>query len=148
MKHEHSCYGFFPGGDPRKFHPDGDSSEEEHSNHKKACKEWNDAELLKSDLPESSPDCLHAPNIIVTRCQFGLGGYTYECDDLSCGEDPSDPDDPEDAYKSFEKWWDWDGKVEAANVDHYKGESRDQMIMRIAFAAGWKAKEDCSTYPF
>lgn len=65
-------YGFFPGGDPRKFAPDGNSTPAELESHRLACEAWDQG------TRESSPDCIHAPGLIVTRCQFGLGVYTYE----------------------------------------------------------------------
>lgn len=38
-------YGFFCGGDPRKFYPDCEScSEKEIENHKAACKLWDEAD--------------------------------------------------------------------------------------------------------
>lgn len=65
-------YGFFPGGDPRRFSPDGDSRPEELENHRLACEAWDRGEQ------ESSTDCTHAPGVIVTRCQFGLGMYEWD----------------------------------------------------------------------
>lgn len=64
-------YGFFPGGDPRDFTPDGDATEEELANHKAACTAWDGGEHL------SRPDCAHGEGFVITTCQFGLGTYRY-----------------------------------------------------------------------
>jgi hypothetical protein len=63
-------YGFFPGGDPRDFSPDGDSSPEEIENHRRACEAWDRGER------QSRSDCIHGEGIILTSCQYGLGSYT------------------------------------------------------------------------
>jgi len=65
-------YGFFPGGDPRRFMPDGDSTETEVANHKAACAAWDRGEQ------QSRADCTHGPGFVVTVCQFGLGTYDYD----------------------------------------------------------------------
>lgn len=45
VPHQESGYGGFCGGDPRKFHPDGEvCTPEEIENHRKACALWDDAE--------------------------------------------------------------------------------------------------------
>jgi hypothetical protein len=72
-------YGVFPGGDPRRFSPDGDSTPTELENHRLACAAWDAGEQT------SSPDCIHAPGVILTRCQFGFGSYSYE-EDVSLWE--------------------------------------------------------------
>lgn len=64
-------YGFFPGGDPRLFSPDGDATLEELENHRLACEAWDRGEQV------SEPDCQHLPGAIVTRCQFGFGSYEW-----------------------------------------------------------------------
>ena len=65
-------YGFFCGGDPRKFSPGGDSTEEELENHRRACAAWDAGERT------SRADCEHGPGYVVTSCQFGLGSYEVE----------------------------------------------------------------------
>lgn len=72
IKIEEHGYGFFPGGDPRRFTPDSDARPEELENHRKACEAWERGEQ------NSRPDCAHGPGFVVTTCQFGLGSYTYE----------------------------------------------------------------------
>lgn len=67
-------YGFFPGGDPRNFSPDGDATPEELENHRQACAAWD------AGAHESSPDCIHGQGFIITHCQFGLGTYHYDED--------------------------------------------------------------------
>lgn len=65
-------YGFFCGGDPRRFSPDSDSREEELENHRLACEAWDRGER------KSRADCQHSEGVIVTSCQFGLGSYDYD----------------------------------------------------------------------
>lgn len=74
-----SVYGFFHGGDPRKFSPDEESStEEERENHRKAC------EAFTEDKPLARC-CEHIEagkvKMIITRAPFGLGVSTYQDDD-------------------------------------------------------------------
>jgi len=64
-------YGFFPGGDPRLFSPDSDSTPEELENHRSACEAWG------SGQQSSHPDCYHGSNYVLTSCQFGLGSYEW-----------------------------------------------------------------------
>lgn len=65
-------YGFFPGGDPRRFSPDGDATEKEIANHKAACAAWDRGEQ------SSHPDCFHGDGYVLTSCQFGLGSYEWD----------------------------------------------------------------------
>jgi len=78
-------YGFFVGGDPRKFYPDREScTDEEIENHKKACEVWNDAvERGETPTPESCPSgWIHDEkgNRIahVLRAPYGIGSYEIE----------------------------------------------------------------------
>lgn len=83
-------YGFFCGGDPRKFHPDSDCSEKEIANHKAACKLWDEAESRGEKYPpEECPSgfiydtdgkCVGH----VLRAPYGIGIYEY---DDGCEED-------------------------------------------------------------
>ena len=75
----HPVYGFFHGGDPREFHPDGECcSPKEYENHKRACAE---ADRLdeKRELPcpsgwERLPD---GTLCHILRAPFGIGITTY-----------------------------------------------------------------------
>lgn len=70
-------YGFFCGGDPRKFHPDEESSTEaERASHKAACEAWEAGDTTA--LPGS---CVHFPGGHITLSGFGLGSYEYDVDD-------------------------------------------------------------------
>lgn len=80
-------YGFFCGGDPRKFRPDEECcSEKEISNHKAACSLWNEMELRgETPEPEKCPSgyvfdengkCVGH----VLRAPYGIGVYEYEED--------------------------------------------------------------------
>jgi len=64
-------YGFFPGGDPRLFSPDSDSTPEEIENHRATCAAWD------AGARNSRPDCEHLGPVVLTSCQFGLGSYEY-----------------------------------------------------------------------
>lgn len=68
-------YGFFPGGDPRNFHPDFEAATpEEIANHKRACEAAESGAVnVDSDGQWVGDGELVAH---ITRCQFGLGTYT------------------------------------------------------------------------
>ena len=90
-----SGYGFFHGGDPRKFHPDSEcSSPEEIAAHEITCAQWDagnqveapaeehgpwvrDGEMVLGDRPEGEG----WRGVCVRRESYGLGSYEYEMDD-------------------------------------------------------------------
>lgn len=81
-------YGFFCGGDPRNFYPDGEScSEQEIANHRAACALWDEAENRgETPEPEKCPsgwmfDKDGRPVVHVLRAPYGIGTYNYEADD-------------------------------------------------------------------
>lgn len=75
---EQTGYGFFPGGDPRKFHPDEESnSAEEIAAHKAAC-EAMDAGTSKGETPACQHLATEAGVAHVNTGKFGMGSYTYE----------------------------------------------------------------------
>ena len=81
-------YGFFCGGDPRKFHPDGEGcTEEEMANHAAACKLWDEAEARgETPTPEACPsDLAHddagKPGMHILSAPYGIGTYEYEVED-------------------------------------------------------------------
>lgn len=66
-------YGFFCGGDPRKFHPDEESTtEEERASHKAACERWDAGDTTA--LPGS---CVHFEGGHILLSGFGMGSYEY-----------------------------------------------------------------------
>lgn len=66
--HQDTGYGFFIGGDPRRFFPDPDGcSIAEIENHRIACEAWNQSEL-DGVVPEP----------VRPRATFGIGVYTCE----------------------------------------------------------------------
>lgn len=72
------CYGAFPGGDPRGFIPEEESTEEELRAWRAACEEalWAEADGKAVSL---EGDHLAIPGVgFVTRCQFGLGTYLVD----------------------------------------------------------------------
>lgn len=75
IRHVEYGYGFFPGGDPRLFEPDGDSLPAELDAHKDACAAWDRGEC------RSEPDGTWVGHFHLQRCQFGLGSYQWT-DDL------------------------------------------------------------------
>jgi hypothetical protein len=134
--HEHTGYGFFKGGDPRKFTPD-----EPDEQYRKDCAEW--AAGMGTDIGTSDvvveikePDG-RTHHGIGTRGTYGPGVYTLECDDPACEEGLEDaeraeqPSDPTDALAAFKTWWDWDGQI----IDPTRED-----IMRDAFVAGFRAR--------
>jgi hypothetical protein len=77
MRRKEWGYGFFSGGDPRRFSPDEDScTAEEIDSHKAACERWDAGDTTA--IPGS---CIHGPGYIITLSGFGLGSYWYEEDD-------------------------------------------------------------------
>lgn len=71
IRHTEHGYGFFPGGDPRLFSPDGDATPEELENHRQACAAWDRGEC------RSEPDGTWVGPVHLLRCQFGLGSYEW-----------------------------------------------------------------------
>jgi hypothetical protein len=78
-------YGFFHGGDPRKFYPDEECcTERELADHKAACALWNEAEARgETPTPEACPsgweyDADGKPLRHVLRSTYGMGTYEYE----------------------------------------------------------------------
>ena len=85
IKRTEHGYGFFSGGDPRKFHPDCEScSAAEIENHKKSCVIWDEAEGRgETPTPEDCPsgwvyDAAGKPVMHVLRAPYGIGGYEYD----------------------------------------------------------------------
>lgn len=78
-------YGYFNGGDPRKFCPDGECcTEKEIENHSRACALWNEAEQRgEIPTPEKCPsewifNNKGEPVAHVLRAPYGIGSYTYD----------------------------------------------------------------------
>jgi hypothetical protein len=70
-------YGFFCGGDPRRFRPDEDScTPDEIASHKAACERWEAGDTTA--LPGS---CIRGEGFILTLSGFGIGSYDYDADD-------------------------------------------------------------------
>ena len=104
-------YGFFCGGDPRQFWPDGEScSETEIANHKAACALWNEAEARgETPEPEACPSgylydadgkCIGH----VLRAPYGIGTYSYDDED-----EEFEDDDEGDGYDECGMMPDGDG---------------------------------------
>jgi hypothetical protein len=77
-----SCYGYFPGGDPRTFSPDPEcSTEAEQAAHRAACDAWDRGEREPVRGPHEQ--LISDGKVIghVTLAGFGLGVYTHvdEC---------------------------------------------------------------------
>ena len=87
VPHQESSYGYFHGGDPRKFHPDHeDCSEQEIASHKAACALWDEAEARgETPTPEKCPSGWIRNDkgeaiAHVLRSPYGIGCYTFEFD--------------------------------------------------------------------
>ncbi len=154
MTHEHHGYGLFPGGDPRRFKPDGEDSNSpaEIAKHRAACAEWNARERKGDDLPEPVAGAVHGQLVNPSTGEvkgsfiacgvsgFGMGVYAYDCDDPECLEAQA-PLDPDDAYGAFERWK-WDAEVTGAfGKLHFDSADELADVLREAFAAGFKARE-------
>lgn len=68
------CYGYFAGGDPRRFHPDQEmSSPEEIARHKEACIQANKDEKSRNlECPSTWSAGVH-----MLRAPFGIGISTF-----------------------------------------------------------------------
>lgn len=81
-RHEDVGYGFFTGGDPRKFSPDGENEPSEIAAHKEACRLWAEAEASGHAAPTSEPagkwlhDAESKTSLHVLRSGFGPGSYS------------------------------------------------------------------------
>lgn len=71
-------YGFFPGGDPRLFTPDGENSDEEKAAHKADCEAWDRGE--KGNSKNMSGKTIHDEQgktfIHMQPSGYGTGVYT------------------------------------------------------------------------
>lgn len=73
-----SCYGAFPGGDPRQFFPDGDSLPEEMDAYKLACAAWDAGDMKR--IPSAHMEAMTTEGAVVlhvTEQRFGLGVYQF-----------------------------------------------------------------------
>ena len=87
---QESYYGYFSGGDPRKFHPDyEDCTPEEIANHKRACEEADAAEAGRS-LP--NPSGFYGA-VHILKAPFGIGVQTVEYE--SFFEEMEERDEPD-----------------------------------------------------
>ena len=105
VPHQETGYGFFNGGDPRKFHPDREScSAKEIDNHRRACQLWDEAEARgETPDPEKCPsgwiyhEHTGEPIAHVLRAPYGIGCYTAEFEQfwepMDATETVSDDDD-------------------------------------------------------
>lgn len=92
MRHAHTetGYGFFCGGDPRDFTPDGEASTEaERERHKQDCAAWDRGE--QPNVNANAPHFTESAHIVPAG--YGLGVYSVECE---CDE-PECPDTVPDA---------------------------------------------------
>jgi hypothetical protein len=119
-KHTHGMYGFFHGGDPRRFTPDREDNEDGIAAHAEACRRADEAEKAAQDPALPSPH-INLPGLHVTVAPFGPGAYEYDCDDPSCPEarEPGDPELPDDPAEP-----DWDEQV---NQDRWDGACNDAL---------------------
>lgn len=75
---EEICYGFFPGGDPRRFTPDLECcTPEEVVRWKEDCDSWD-----SGDRVTVAVSGVVAPGIHVTRSAYGLGTYFIQMEDF------------------------------------------------------------------
>lgn len=153
MAHTHSGYGMFPGGDPRRFVPDGESSNtpEEVASHKAAVLAWNAADAKGETLDPvvgaahgqlvNKAGMVEGSFIACGTAGFGMGVYTYECDDPGCDEDERQiPDDPEDAPAACERYMAWDFDVNLPDGEAFTL-AQTKEIAAAAFLAGFLARE-------
>lgn len=74
-------YGFFPGGDPRRFSPDSENRPEEIAAHAAARALWDRG--MPQDEGHSGLfvyDAETGVSAIVCGHRFGIGGYEMDCD--------------------------------------------------------------------
>ena len=82
-------YGFFPGGDPRDFHPDPESSTDaERAQHKADCEAW-----ARGERPNVNDNAPHwvGDDVHVVPAGYGLGSYSFDDDD-DFDDEPNDDD--------------------------------------------------------
>jgi hypothetical protein len=102
MTRSEMMYGAFPGGDPRKFHPDEEcSTEAERESHRRACAIWDAGAQLGPLEPAHEIVRNEAGEMVmhIARAKFGLGVYEIEIPCETCGDSgvvdtgqPSDSD--------------------------------------------------------
>ena len=85
---EDSLYGFFPGGDPRDFSPDPESStDDERASHAEACARWEAGECADVGGPcewraEATADDDGRVIVKTLTSHYGLGVYTMRDDEI------------------------------------------------------------------
>lgn len=156
MAHTHSGYGMFPGGDPRRFVPDSEESNspQEIATHKAACAAWNAAEAkgetmdpvqgsVHGQLVDRKTSEVQGAFIACGTAGFGMGVYTYDCDDPGCNEDERQiPDDPEDGPAACAKYMSWDFDVNLPpGVSESCTLAQAKEIAAAAFMAGFRARD-------
>lgn len=72
-------YGFFPGGDPRRFSPDSENRPEELAAHAAACALW-DRGMPSDEWHSGRIVDFPGGAAIVCGHRFGVGGYEIDCD--------------------------------------------------------------------
>lgn len=85
-------YGYYLGGDPRKFHPDFECcSVLEIAAHESACKAWNeaDAEGKKLEPEKCESGWVHHNDslIHIAKSNYGIGGYEYKSPEAEIAQD-------------------------------------------------------------
>jgi hypothetical protein len=86
-------YGFFNGGDPRKFHPDYECcSENEIKRWKEACAEAEQLESKRSlPCPSGWERMPNGTVMHILRAPFGIGTYVIESETMFEADDWEDP---------------------------------------------------------
>lgn len=83
---QETVYGYYTGGDPRNFHPDDEAcSDKEITEHRQACRLWDEADGTTPEGFDGNFGCSHAP--------FGVGVYTFESEQFFELWEPSEVND-------------------------------------------------------
>ena len=95
---QETTYGYFHGGDPRSFHPDGECcSETEIARWKEACAKAEELEACRSLPCPSGFQRMGDATVHVTRAPFGIGTYVTE---YPSEFEPADWDERDDDYSA------------------------------------------------
>lgn len=96
MRHQHTSYGNFLGGDPREFSPDPEcSTEAERAAHAEACRRWDEAGGALPPEPNYHRPVEDSEGAAVTvllpggggwttHQRYGLGTQTWDCEEEGC----------------------------------------------------------------
>lgn len=123
-------YGFFPGGDPRKFRPDPEASTDaERAKHKADCDAWDRGEMpnVNANAAHWTTDSDSDIAAHVIPAGYGLGSYD---------DDDADDSEPDDEPHPYNAACDCNGCYEARTLARFRGEPEPKDDDGVSYSFG------------